>query len=359
MMSYLWILLLGSLLAGSAKAQDEVTTAEDLVVPETPGPDAVPKPEADEGSDHTAEEILPTAAEPEHAADPEPEAHEPVTPADGGAEAVTPAGAGADTEQETPASADAEAVTPEDGGAEAHTPADGNAEPGTPAADAEAEAAPTAQGPAADPEVKDPEAEEPAPDVEEQPTSGTEAPPAQEEDGPEGEAKPTAGPAVPDNAEEPTDPAADVKPTVPVDEEEVVADVGKEGGLAPTVKVDIPKPKMDSELNLEDALPEGNEVDNPSNPGKGRSFGSNAHAAEATGDADKPQAQEASSGSLAGILCAIVVAVVGAAGGYFTYQKKKLCFKDRQEADPEAARKADAGEAQSDPQVLSNLLNSS
>lgn len=41
-------------------------------------------------------------------------------------------------------------------------------------------------------------------------------------------------------------------------------------------------------------------------------------------------ATEASSSSLAAILSAIVVSAVGAIAGYFTYQQKKLCFKNRQ-----------------------------
>lgn len=39
---------------------------------------------------------------------------------------------------------------------------------------------------------------------------------------------------------------------------------------------------------------------------------------------------EASSGPLAGVLSAIIVAAIGAVAGYFTYQQKKLCFKSRQ-----------------------------
>lgn len=39
---------------------------------------------------------------------------------------------------------------------------------------------------------------------------------------------------------------------------------------------------------------------------------------------------EASSGPLAGVLSAIIIAAVGAVAGYFTYQQKKLCFKSRQ-----------------------------
>lgn len=39
---------------------------------------------------------------------------------------------------------------------------------------------------------------------------------------------------------------------------------------------------------------------------------------------------EAGSGTLAGVLCAIVAAAIAAVVGYFTYQKKQLCFKNRQ-----------------------------
>ncbi|KAM3861931.1 arylsulfatase H-like [Diretmus argenteus] len=42
-----------------------------------------------------------------------------------------------------------------------------------------------------------------------------------------------------------------------------------------------------------------------------------------------PEAQEGGSNSIAGILSAVGVAIVGAVTGYFTYQKKKLCFKNR------------------------------
>ncbi|KAG7252197.1 hypothetical protein CRUP_001790, partial [Coryphaenoides rupestris] len=36
------------------------------------------------------------------------------------------------------------------------------------------------------------------------------------------------------------------------------------------------------------------------------------------------------SGSLAGILSALCVALVGSLSGYYAYQKKKLCFKNRE-----------------------------
>ncbi|XP_070770971.1 skin secretory protein xP2 [Enoplosus armatus] len=365
MMSYLWILLLGSLLAASAKAQDDGAPTEEAAAPGTLAPEADAAPEingepaADEEAPHTDEKIPPTVSEPEATADPAAGAEEAVTSSDGDAEAVTPAGgdveavtpAGGDAEAVTPAGGDAEAVTPAGGDAEAVTPAGGDAEAVTPAGDAEAvtpaaadteaEAAATTQGPAADPEVKDTEAEQPTATGEEEPASSTGATPAQEE------ATPASGPTAADHDEEPTDPAVDAEQT------EKLAPV-----LDPTIKVEVAAPEVNSGFNLEDALTGGTVEDNPAESGKSPAFESEAHVAGATGD-DKPEAQEASSGSLAGILGAVCVAMLGAVAGYFTYQKKKLCFKNREEADPEAARKADAAEAQSDPQVLSNLLNSS
>ncbi|KAK9537490.1 hypothetical protein VZT92_005102 [Zoarces viviparus] len=203
------------------------------------------------------------------------------------------------------------------------------------AADAAAEAATTIEAPAADPEVIDPKAEEPAALGDEEAASSAGATPAQEESGPE--ATPAADPAVADNEEKAIVPTADAKPAV-------------EEKAEPEVKVLVP-----ARFDLEDALSEDNAAEGP---GERRSFESGPQAAGASGD-DKPEVQEAGSGSLAAILSAIAVSVVGAVVGYFTYQKKKLCFKNRGEADPEAARKAVATEAQADPQVLSNLLNSS
>ncbi|XP_077473798.1 uncharacterized protein LOC144087262 [Stigmatopora argus] len=118
-----------------------------------------------------------------------------------------------------------------------------------------------------------------------------------------------------------------------------------------------PKAPSDGGSNSEDASSPGKAREAPAHSGRGKSVGSVAHVAEATGEGN--DSAESGSGSLAAILCAIGVAVVGAVAGYFTYQKKKLCFKNLNDDDPEAARKADTTEAQSDPQVLSNLLNSS
>ncbi|XP_068612592.1 CD99 molecule isoform X1 [Brachionichthys hirsutus] len=66
--------------------------------------------------------------------------------------------------------------------------------------------------------------------------------------------------------------------------------------------------------------------------------------------------QEAGSGTIAAIVSAIGVAVVGAASSYFAYQKKKLCFKLQGGADPESGK---GQRGPSDPQVMSNLLTKS
>ncbi|KAM9851025.1 uncharacterized protein ACBR49_006328 [Aulostomus maculatus] len=347
MMSYLWILLLGSLLAGGAKAQDDVAQTDEEVDAGTPVPEeavAASEPEVEDGSDPTADEVPSIGSETEPAVDSEADASEPETPVNEDADEVTPA---LNTEAEAAAATQEPAAVPE---TEAVPVPDADPEP---VADPE---------PAADLDVKDPEADELTPHLEEEATVGTEAPPAKEEDESDGETKPVADPTEPLDEEEPTSEATGTQPANPGSVEEVVADVVTEvKSLLPTDKVDPPVPEVDSAggFDLEDALGDLNVVDNPPQPGQSRSVGSGAHVAEATGDADKPETKEAGSNSIAAILSTVGVAIVGAVTGYFTYQKKKLCFKNRQEADPEAARKADAVEAQSDPQVLSNLLNSS
>ncbi|XP_054643727.1 skin secretory protein xP2 isoform X2 [Dunckerocampus dactyliophorus] len=371
MMSYLWILLLGSLLAGCAKTQDDEAPMEDATAPATLMPDGEVQGEleTDGASEDTAEKTLP---EPTEAA-----AHEQVTPAEGEAEPEAPSEADpepgvpaeADPELEAPAEGETEpeaaaedepespavreAETAAEGEGEAAAPTEGEAEAPTEgeaeAPAAESEAATTTQGPPADPDVKDPEAEPHVPNVDEQPSASTDAPPAHEEGGSEVEA--TAGTATAVQHEK--DESADVGL-----EEEAVANIDTELEV-PTVKAAPPAPEVHSDggFNLEDALSKGDAQDTPRQSGRSRSAGSGAHVAEATGE--DAEGEETNSGSLAAILCALGVAIVGAATGYYTYQKKKLCFKNMQEEDPEAARKADTAEAQSDPQVLSNLLNSS
>ncbi|XP_077947445.1 uncharacterized protein LOC120833536 isoform X2 [Gasterosteus aculeatus] len=293
-MSYLWILLLGSLLAAGAKAQEDAAPEEDAEAPE--GGDAPDEPAADVNTDNSSPEI------PTSASDSEPEE----TSTAEEAEAVpTPV---ADQEVEAEGEVPTENAVPAPQGPAAD-----------PEPEAEAEATTTPQGPAADP---DPEAE----------AATTPQDPTTEEKGatPAPEIGAEADPTVEDDEEKPTVPPAVVKK------------------VDPELEVMVPETEVVAEKKAEN---------------DGRSKGrmgvfSEPPVSGASGE-DKPEHKEASSGSLAAILSAVGVSVVGAIVGYFTYQQKKLCFKNRQEADPEAARKADTTEAQSDPQVLSNLLNSS
>ncbi|XP_016342769.1 uncharacterized protein LOC107689332 isoform X4 [Sinocyclocheilus anshuiensis] len=64
---------------------------------------------------------------------------------------------------------------------------------------------------------------------------------------------------------------------------------------------------------------------------------------------------DSGSGTVVGVVCGIAVAAVGAIIGYFTYQKKKLCFKV-QRGDPESAKEENGTQSH---EVLSTLLKSS
>lgn len=376
MMSYLWILLLGSLLAASAKAQDDTEEAAAAVTP-APEADAAPEANGESNADEktlTDEEILPTqsapisppvagaddavegvaealtpAAEDAEAVNPAAEdAEAAVTPAAGDAEAVTPADEDAEaaaTPAATPAAGDAEALTPAAGDAEVMNPADEDAEVAatTAAGDVEAagdaEAVTTAVAADAGEEAA---ATTPEPVADPEPIANGEGEPEHLDSAQEGDA-PTDPPAA-NNEEETTAPAVDLPDTFDLGDavDDDTADNKRPGARA-----------FGGDFNLEDALNTGDNNENPGISGPE----SGPHSAGAKDD--NAGGKEAGSGSLAAILSTIGVAAVGAVTGYFTYQKKKLCFKNREEADPEAARKADAAEAQSDPQVLSNLLNSS
>ncbi|TRZ02347.1 hypothetical protein DNTS_019000 [Danionella cerebrum] len=76
----------------------------------------------------------------------------------------------------------------------------------------------------------------------------------------------------------------------------------------------------------------------------------------ARSDGSVSESSDSGSGTVVGVVCGIAVAAVGAIAGYFTYQKKKLCFRS-QRGDPEIAKEENG--TQSDPQVLSTLLDSS
>ncbi|XP_051937458.1 coiled-coil domain-containing protein 8 homolog isoform X2 [Hippocampus zosterae] len=298
-----------------ATIEGEAETApkgeEESIAEPEPEAEAAPEPEAAAGP----------AAEPEAAAEPEPDAAagpapEPTAAAEPAAAAEPEAEDAADPEPEAPAEPEPDATAEREAESEV----------------AESEAASSTQGPAAGPEH--PESAQDIPDVDEEPSTSTaDVSHAHEEHGSEDEGTAGADAAVPHDQSA---------------HEGVEVDVGTE------IKAQVPS---DGGFNLEDALSRGNAQDTPAHSGRSKNAGSVAHAAEATGG--EIDTEESGSGSLAAILCAVGVAFVGAGTAYYTYQKKKLCFKNLHEEDPEAARKADAGEAQSDPQVLSNLLNSS
>ncbi|XP_030614561.1 CD99 antigen-like protein 2 isoform X2 [Archocentrus centrarchus] len=353
MMSYLWILLLGSLLAAHAKAQDEVTPAVETFG--TPVPTSNVRAVVIE--ERGVEETVTAAEEPS---------------------LVSTAASEAEADQPADLSTEPEATdAPEGVEAQSVTPAIGKTEPVTP--DVEANAPATTQ--AAESEDDAPGLVQTTVSVEEEPIINAGTTPAQEESGLD--TTPAIGDKVADNEEAPTDAAANEESSTDeittIVEDFVHPKCNTGFNLEKALETSLPEQSSDG-FNLGDALNDNDENDENENlhaPSGGQSrsafnfggasngdsdnpstLGGKGHSGPAMGASESGGRQSQKGGSLAGILSAIVVAAVGAVAGYFTYQQKKLCFKNRQ-ADPEAPHKADAAEAQSDPQVLSNLLNSS
>ncbi|XP_041933884.1 CD99 antigen-like protein 2 isoform X4 [Alosa sapidissima] len=234
-----------------------------------------------------------------------------------------------------------EAVPPEEGSPTESVPEDAAAPDEETATGSPAEEEAAVEETAAAPETSE---------GEEAPTEeGTVVPPAEEEaeGGTQGEA---------DSADE-TAPEATEAPS-PSEEEAPV-----EGGSDPAteetdVAIEAPVSKEEVEpveggFDLSDAFEPANDPPADSGPVEGKGARS---AGAASGPDGAAEDKETGSGKIAGILAAVGVAIVGAASGYFAYQKKKLCFKP--EADAESAHKADPA-TQAEPQVLSSLLSSS
>ncbi|XP_039883836.1 CD99 antigen-like protein 2 isoform X2 [Simochromis diagramma] len=343
MMSYLWILLLGSLLATHAKAQDDIIpTVEPSIETPTSKEDVEVIDQHNLGEMVTAtEEVL----QPEPTADPEAELIQETNAADVSTEPVpTDAPAGEEGQSASPTTGETEPVISD---------------------------APTTTQ-AADSEDDTPEATQTAVNEEAQPTTNANTTPAQDESGLH-DIITTVG--LEANEEAPTDPSANEESSTDdftTTDETVTINPGfniektsiaeQETGVY-TVET-LVKSRMGSQQNsglnqespVEKRVVAHQELAPLSND---ENKSEDVPALGASGSDADQQPQKASSSSLAAILSAIVVSAVGAIAGYFTYQQKKLCFKNRQEADPEAPHKADAAEARSDPQVLSNLLNSS
>ncbi|XP_006788673.1 putative uncharacterized protein DDB_G0290521 isoform X2 [Neolamprologus brichardi] len=314
MMSYLWILLLGSLLATHAKAQDDIIpTVEPSIETSTSKADVEVIDQHNLGDVVTAtEEVLQS----EPTDDPEAELIHEANAADVSTEPVpTDAPAGEEGQSASPTTGETEPVISD---------------------------APTTTQ-AADSEDDTPEATQTAVNEEEQPTTNANTTPAQDESGLH-DIITTVG--LEANEEAPTDPSANEESSTDdftTTDETVTINPGF--NIEKTSIAEQETHGSNQESPVEKRVVTHQELGVPALGASGS-------------DADQ-QPQKASSSSLAAILSAIVVSAVGAIAGYFTYQQKKLCFKNRQEADPEAPHKADAAEARSDPQVLSNLLNSS
>ncbi|XP_016421543.1 CD99 antigen-like protein 2 isoform X4 [Sinocyclocheilus rhinocerous] len=161
--------------------------------------------------------------------------------------------------------------------------------------------------------------------------------------------------------------------------------------VKPTVKEPAkPKPKQTDfgDLDLEDALNPDNDIrgkgkdsgkggsqfsdddlvdvgsDNSYKPdkGKGGRGGSSGGSSDRNGGSDLDPADDsydtmAETGTIAGIVSAVAMALVGAVSSYISYQKKKLCFSIQQSLNADMV-KADAPDAvvAQEPQVQQTLL---
>ncbi|XP_036431691.1 CD99 antigen-like protein 2 isoform X10 [Colossoma macropomum] len=224
---------------------------------------------------------------------------------------------------------------------------DGSAEAGTPALaedTASEEAAGTTETPSSETEGQqsDPEPTDSAPDSAADPPSTEEPqtdPPVTADDSADDETDPPVTPA--DNSADDETEAPETDDSV---DESVITE---EGGRS--IHAEGP---AGNGLDLSDALDTEGQAENDQPTGD-----NNAHSAGAKAEPnDGNESKGSRSGTVAGVVASFGVAIIGAVTGYFAYLKKKLCFK-AQGRDPERAKEENG--AQSDPQVLSNLLKSS
>ncbi|XP_051564398.1 cytochrome c1-like isoform X8 [Myxocyprinus asiaticus] len=342
MMSYLWIFCLGSLIVTGVRMQEDAV--EDAENAEAAADDLAPA----DGKESTVPDNANTTAEdlPQDSddtsvseADGEAAAADPVEPEEDVEEPVTPTiPADPDAEDTTPEPEDASDVEPtvessEEPAAAEEEPAEEEEEEEAPAEAGENDM--TVTDDAGDEEVTDAAGDADVdaagdadvtvnPLVDEPEVTQTEAPeePAQEEPS-EDEADTPEGPAETDSSD------VTEKP------DEEIEKARRAGFDLSDAFPDLAENKF-GDADRHSASDSG--------PGKARSAGASS------GPSDR------GSGTVVGVVCGIAVAAIGAITGYFTYQKKKLCFKV-QRGDPESAK--EENDTQNDPQVLSNLLPSS
>ncbi|XP_026871386.2 CD99 antigen-like protein 2 isoform X3 [Electrophorus electricus] len=124
----------------------------------------------------------------------------------------------------------------------------------------------------------------------------------------------------------------------------------------PVLPKDPVKPKLmpGNEFTDDDLLDVGKDDTYKPDKGKGGRGGDGGHLGPA--DDGEPDTM-AETGTIAGIVSAVAMALVGAVSGYISYQKKKLCFSIQQSlnADVVKAENPEAVVAQ-EPQVQQTLL---
>ncbi|XP_073692352.1 CD99 antigen-like protein 2 isoform X4 [Garra rufa] len=117
--------------------------------------------------------------------------------------------------------------------------------------------------------------------------------------------------------------------------------------------------KGGSQFSDDDLLDVGN--DNSYKPDKGKGGKGGSSAGSSGGDLDPADENNydtmAETGTIAGIVSAVAMALVGAVSSYISYQKKKFCFSIQQSLNADMV-KADAPDAvvAQEPQVQQTLL---
>ncbi|RVE64420.1 hypothetical protein OJAV_G00125650 [Oryzias javanicus] len=388
MMSYLWILLLGSLLASHGLAEDEV-------MPDDAGAPASPATVEEDGADATPVGVEEAGGDPPQGSDPDPEPEPEPKPEP--ASELEPELEPEPTPEPKPASEPEPASelepepepTPEPEPASELEPEPEPTPEPEPASELEPEPEPT-------PEPEPASELEPEPTPEPKPASELEPEPTPE---PVQEIQPetlaptaaAAGDTVPSSEGNPDD-TVDATTTATTVESDIegsgtltaVSDQmttsttvaaccnGETGQVGETTTTEVAAAEETTVLSKGPTGPPIEKTTTDKVKPGGRMLHQEPLIKAVTASREKEElpdggnsapigsesdSQKSGSGALAGILSCIVVSAVGAISGYFAYQKKKLCFK---QADPEAPQKTDAPEAKSDdPQVRNTLLTES
>lgn len=120
--------------------------------------------------------------------------------------------------------------------------------------------------------------------------------------------------------------------------------------------------KGGSEFSDDDLADVGNDNSYKPDKGKGGRGGSSGGSSDRNNGDDLDSADDnydtmAETGTIAGIVSAVAMALVGAVGSYISYQKKKFCFSIQQSLNADVV-KADAPDAvvAQEPQVQQTLL---